>query len=202
MRIISGKYKSRRVYSAYGHDLKDTKGRKDKHPKDIKDELNGFRPTTDRAKETLFNVLNNILDFEDVTCLDLFAGSGSLGFEALSRGAASCEFVESYSKQAGMIKQTAEELGCAEQIKIHNEDAMRFLKLREGEGFDLVFADPPYAYENYTELVNEVMRLKFGIFALEHAAGEEPNLMYNTNDYDITEKVIGAVAFKIFVSKV
>lgn len=187
MRIISGKYKSRRIDTSVSE--KDN----------IKGNISGFRPTTDRAKETLFNVLNNILDFEDVTCLDLFAGSGSLGFEALSRGAGMCDFVESSSIQTAMIKKNAEGLGCKPQINVHDDEVLRFLKLKAGSGYDLIFADPPYAYEYYNELIAEIMQLKFGIFVLEHEPGA--NLIYNAADYDITEKTIGAVGFTIFISK-
>lgn len=188
MRIISGKYKSRRVYTSSPAKENCVKGN-----------ISGFRPTTDRAKETLFNVLNNILDFEDITCLDLFAGSGSLGFEALSRGAVKCDFVETTAKQTAMIKKTAAELDCGGQIEIFSEDVLRFLKLNTGRVYDLVFADPPYAYENYSELITEAMYLKPGIFVLEY--GSDFDFVYNTEDYDLIDKKIGAVSFKIFVSK-
>ncbi len=188
MRIISGKYKSRRVYTSSPAKENCVKGN-----------ISSFRPTTDRAKETLFNVLNNILDFEDITCLDLFAGSGALGFEALSRGARSCDFVETASKQLAMIKKTSAELGCDTQIEIFSEDVIRFLKLHTGAQYDLVFADPPFAYEHYNELITEAMHLNFGIFVLEY--GTDFDFMYNTSDYDLIDKKIGAVSFKIFVSK-
>lgn len=120
MRIISGKYKSRKVYSLpYDENC-------------VRSGYSGFRPTTDRARETLFNILNNIIDFEDTICADLFAGTGSLGFEAISRGGAKCDFVETSGKQAAMIARTAEELGCADKIKIHTDDALKFLLLNQG----------------------------------------------------------------------
>jgi len=188
LRIIAGKYKSRRIHSY-------------SPPKEhcIKGNISGFRPTTDRAKETLFNVLNNLIDFEGVSCLDLFAGSGSLGFEALSREAERCDFVESSIKQTKIITRTAAELGCEKNINIHNTDVLRFLNQAEGESYDLIFADPPYAYENYNELINGVLNLKFSIFVLEY--GNEEGFMYNINDYEITDKSVGATKFKIFVSK-
>lgn len=188
MRIISGKYKSRRV---------NTSSPSKEHC--VKGNISGFRPTTDRAKETLFNVLNNILDFEDISCLDLFAGSGAIGFEALSRGAAKCDFVESAGKQAAVIRKTAEELGCESQVRIHSEDALRFLKLYTGSGYDLIFADPPYAYENYSELVDDVMQIPFSIFVLEY--GTEIEFKYDETKYDLTDKKVGVIGFKIFVSK-
>jgi 16S rRNA (guanine966-N2)-methyltransferase len=188
VRIISGKYKSRRVYTSSPAKENCVKGN-----------ISGFRPTTDRAKETLFNTLNNILDFEDIVCLDLFAGSGSLGFESLSRGAVKCDFVETSSKQIAMINKTAAELGCEEQIRVYASDVMKFLKITAAGKYDLVFADPPFTYENYGELVEEVMHLKFGIFVLEY--GTEFNFMYNTSEYDLIDKKVGAVSFKIFVNK-
>lgn len=187
MRIIAGKYKSRRIYTPPAME-NCTKG-----------QLSGFRPTTDRARESLFNVLNNIIDFDDTVCLDLFAGSGALGFEALSRGAALCNFVETSRKQIEMMKKTAEELGCTENIEIHAEEVIKFLKLNTGAFYDLVFADPPYQFEDYNELVSEVMNLKFSVFALEH--GAVCDVMYNAGEYDVVEKKIGAVSFKIFVNK-
>lgn len=131
-------------------------------------------------------------------CLDLFAGSGSLGFEAISRGAEACDFVENSAKQIAMINRTAEELGC-EQFTIYNEDVIRFLKLNTGAQYDLIFADPPYAYEFYNELINEVMQMKFSIFALEY--GSHNVFMYDTTLYDVIDKNAGKINFKIFVNK-
>lgn len=187
MRIISGKYKSRKIYTS-------------SPPKEdcVKGNISGFRPTTDRAKETLFNVLNNLADFTGMLCLDLFAGSGALGFEAVSRGAESCDFVENSPKQIECINRTAEELGF-EQYTVYNEDVIRFLKLNTGAQYDIIFADPPYAYEHYDELVNEVMQMRFSVFVLEH--GMHCKFMYNVSDYDVIDKIIGAVSFKIFINK-
>lgn len=189
MRIISGKYRSRRLNTPLpgaGNCLKDN--------------LSGFRPTTDRARETLFNVLNNLIDFESVSCLDLFAGTGALGFEAISRGAASCDFVESSSKCALNIEKSAKELGCTEKIKIFKEDAIRFLSESEGRFYDLIFTDPPYDYENYNEIITGVSNLKFSIFVLEYGA-KGGGFMYEMKGYDIIDKKIGVTNFKIFVTK-
>lgn len=193
MRIIAGKYKSRRIYS-----LPHSKSLSSKKRLSKKDAA-WLRPTTDRAKETLFNVLNNIIDFDSVTCLDLFAGSGALGFEAISRGAKECNFVEVSSKQDLLIKQTAAGLGCGENITIYREDALKFLMLNEGVSYDLIFADPPYDYEHYDELVAHVLMLKFSIFVLEY--GLSSDFMYNLNEYDVIDKKIGVTNFKIFVTK-
>jgi len=194
LRIIAGKYRSRKVYTL-PHEHALSKGRSSKQ----KSSSEGFRPTTDRAKETLFNILNNIIDFDSVTCLDLFAGSGSLGFEAMSRGAKECDFVENSQKQAELIKQTSLELGCSENITMYREDALKFLLQADGTSYDIIFADPPYDYEHYDLLVKSVLNLKFSIFVLEY--GDSGSFMYNANEYDVIEKKVGAANFKIFVTK-
>jgi 16S rRNA (guanine966-N2)-methyltransferase len=189
MRIIGGKFRSRRVNSV-------------KEPNNcVKENLSGYRPTTDRARETLFNVLNNLIDFEATRCLDLFSGSGAIGFEFISRGAASCDFVENAHKQINNIRKTAEELGCGDQVNIIDENVLGFLK-RTGAGagfYDIIFADPPYSYEFYNEVMQGVLNMSFGIFVLEHA-GERAG-MFNVNDFDIIEKKIGMTHFTILNKK-
>lgn len=188
LRIISGKYKSRKVYSPPGSEKNC-----------ISKNYSGFRPTTDRARETLFSVLNNIIDFEKIACLDLFAGTGALGFEAVSRGAASADFVEASQKQTAMIIKTARELGCGDNIKIYNEDTLKFIEFNKGAQYDLIFADPPYAYEHYDSLINAVNELEFSVFVLEH--GAESSFTCSLDGYELVDKKVGAVNFKIFVSK-
>ena len=162
-------------------------------------EKGGFRPTTDRAKETLFNVLNNLIDFDGISCLDLFAGSGSIGFEALSRGAAHCDFVDISAKYMKLIERTAKELKVDEQIRLFCYDAMGFLDENKAASYDLIFADPPYQYSDYDLLMNKVFYISFGIFVLEHSSGTE--LLYDSNRFDIISKTVGAANFRIFSSK-
>ncbi len=100
----------------------------------------GLRPTPDRVRETLFNWLS--LDLQGARCLDLFAGSGALGLEALSRGAASCDFVESSRTASRRLRENLEALHDAKGA-VHNQDALAFLQSRS-ERFDLVFMDPPF----------------------------------------------------------
>jgi 16S rRNA (guanine(966)-N(2))-methyltransferase RsmD len=192
VRIIAGKYKSRKIYTPPAKEravkLYGAKG------------LIGFRPTTDRARETLFNTLNNIIDFDDISCLDLFAGTGSLGFETLSRGAHHAEFVESSARQIALIKKTGQDLGCEDSITTFKEDSLLFLRRNIGAEYDLVFADPPYHFESYNELVADVLKLKFSIFVLEHGSHNE-SYMYDIKEFDMISKKAGAVNFKIFVSK-
>ncbi len=187
MRIIGGKFRSRRVYSPV-------------EPKNcMKSSFSGYRPTTDRARETLFNVLNNIIDFEATECLDLFAGSGAIGFELLSRGAESCDFVENAAKQLYNIRKTADELGCTENITIYEENVLGFLKRPGKKFYDIIFADPPYDYEFYNELMKEILNTSFTIFVLEHA-GESAG-MFNLNDFDVIRKNVGLTNFTILVKK-
>ena len=120
MRIIAGKWRGRPIEAPPGV---------------------GTRPTADRVRETLFSMLASRLgDFEGLRVADLFAGSGALGFEALSRGAASATFVENNSKAAAVIRRNAEKLGV-----LANVLGGSALALPQSDPFDLVFADPPYA---------------------------------------------------------
>jgi 16S rRNA (guanine966-N2)-methyltransferase len=107
----------------------------------------GVRPTMDRVKAAIFSMAGDRVIGARV--LDLFAGSGGLGIEALSRGAASAEFVERDREAAAVIRENLERAKCSGAV--HCEDVFRFLKRRAADGagarFDLVFADPPYASE-------------------------------------------------------
>jgi 16S rRNA (guanine(966)-N(2))-methyltransferase RsmD len=188
LRIIAGKYKSRRVYSSPA-DFKSS----------VKKNTGGYRPTSDRAKESLFNVLNNIIDFDRISCLDLFAGSGSLGFEALSRGAASCDFVEISDKQIKLIEKTAKELKVEQHIRLYCNNAISFLGQNRSFSYDLIFADPPYQFTKYEVLLSKVFDINFGIFVLEHPADCE--LLYDTNRFDVISRTVGTTGFKIFSSK-
>jgi 16S rRNA (guanine966-N2)-methyltransferase len=120
MRIISGKWRGRALEAPPGL---------------------ATRPTADRVRETLFSMLvSRVGNFEDLRVADLFAGSGALGFEALSRGAAHATFVENDSKAAATIRGNAAKLGADVQVF-----ASSALALPRSAPFDLIFADPPYA---------------------------------------------------------
>ena len=116
-------------------------------------DLEGLRPTTDRARETLFNWIGNKVIGASV--LDLFAGSGALGLEAYSRGAARVTLVEKDSSNAALLKSTVKTLPAqpdsgfssgSEAVSVHTGDALAFLQnLPQGQGFDLIFLDPPFA---------------------------------------------------------
>ena len=101
------------------------------------------RPTTDFAKENIFNVINGYIDWEDTTALDLFSGTGSISLELLSRGCKQVVSVEKDRDHARFISQCMEKIGAEEHILIKG-DVFRFLKSCH-QKFDLIFADPPYA---------------------------------------------------------
>lgn len=106
------------------------------------------RPTSDRVREAMFNILTHGLDgfaLDDARVLDLFAGTGALGFEALSRGAQSCTFIDDNPAARGLIRRNAENLDVMGRCNIFRRDAARLGKAGSAGSCDLVFADPPYA---------------------------------------------------------
>jgi len=112
------------------------------------------RPTADRVREALFSMLASRLgSFEELRVADLFAGSGALGFEALSRGATHATFVETDAKAAAAIRSNAEKLGLADATRVVAGSALR---LPRSDPFDLVFADPPYAAGSGSSVVKAV----------------------------------------------
>lgn len=135
------------------------------------------RPTTDFAKENLFNVLQNLYDLEQVEVLDLFSGTGSISYEFASRGAERVVSVEMNPVHQRFIAATAQELGFG-QIQSIKTNVLVYLKSMAGtESFDLVFADPPYdmpGVERLPELVFEGGFVREGgIFVLEHSAQKD-----------------------------
>lgn len=100
------------------------------------------RPTTDRSKEALFNILNNQMDFEGINALDLFSGTGNISIELVSRGATSVTSVESSFKCCSFIKEIARKHQL-DAITVLKEDALKFIK-RNRLSFDFIFADPPF----------------------------------------------------------
>lgn len=108
---------------------------------------NDIRPTTDRVREAMFNILAHSIDgfsFSDARVLDVFAGTGALGLEALSRGANFVQFIEQHAAARGLIRTNAETLGETGRIKIWRRDATRLGKLESIPPFNLAFLDPPY----------------------------------------------------------
>ena len=133
MRIIAGAWRGRQLEAPPG---------------------SGTRPTADRARETLFSMLASRLGtFEDLRIADLFAGSGALGLEALSRGAASATFVENDAEALAAIKRNAAKLGAADRVRVLGGSA---LTLPRSAPFDLIYADPPYAQGSGSAAVQSV----------------------------------------------
>lgn len=129
------------------------------------------RPTTDRAKEGLFNILQNRFDLDQLKVLDLFAGSGSISFEFCSQGNPQVTALERDRKLSSFIIRTAMELGM-DRLNVENDDALRFLDHCPAS-YDLIFADPPYAEETlYHEVLDRIERRKLlkkgGVLILEH----------------------------------
>lgn len=126
MRIVGGKFKGRNIAAPAG---------------------SGTRPTSDRVRESVFNILaHGIAEFEleGARVLDLFAGTGALGLEAISRGARFCQSVDDSPEARGLIRQNADSLGLIGLFKIWRRDATDLGPCAPQPGFDLVFADPPY----------------------------------------------------------
>lgn len=170
MRVISGKYKGKKLK---GFDI------------------DGTRPTMDRVKESLFAFLQN--DVVDSKCLDLFAGSGALGIEALSMGALSCDFIDNNSL---VIKILSENLDGIAQSNIIYTDYKKFIKTTDNK-YDIIFLDPPY----HSNLLNKAIKyiaendiLEVGGLLVCEYETEEPKCDYEL----IKEKKYGTKMIKIY----
>ncbi len=125
-------------------------------------DLPGLRPTTDRVRETLFNWLKN--DIPGAHCLDLFAGSGALGFEAASRGAASVTMLELQNNAMQILKSNKQLLGAdtgdshnrANNIELIQQDALNWLSAYQGQSFDVVFLDPPFDSDYLAKAIQQL----------------------------------------------
>jgi len=157
------------------------------------------RPTTDIAKEGLFNILQNNLDFEELKTLDLFGGTGSISYELASRGVNDLTIVEKDKQMFSFIKKTAETLKLG-NFKIIKSDVFRFIEQCR-ETFDLIFAGPPYALQTIDalpELIFEKQLLnKNGWFILEHT----PKNNYESFPYFYSARNYGTTVFSIFVNE-
>lgn len=141
------------------------------------------RPTTDFAKEALFNLVNNHYQIDLISVLDLFSGTGNISYEFASRGAENITSVDNNANCVRYINQTAQALGFT-QIQAHRADALKFVE-RAYRTWDLVFADPPYDFPDHAALVDLVFERKIlaeeGMFILEHSRDtkleEHPNFV-------------------------
>lgn len=176
MRIIRGKYGRRRF----------------EVPKNIT-----ARPTTDFARENLFNVLENIEDFEGKTALDLFAGTGAISFEFLSRGCSDVTSVEMAPVQASFIRSVKDKLG-DENLRVIKGDVFKFISTCNRQ-FDFIFADPPYdhpRFEEVPELILSSSMVKSGtIVIIEHSKTRNFSHLPGFSQH----RVYGSVNFSIFI---
>lgn len=155
------------------------------------------RPTTDIAKEGLFNILQNNLDFEELKTLDLFGGTGSISYELASRGVTDLTIVEKDVAMYEFIKKTAHELKI-ENLKVVKADVFRFID-NCADKFGLIFAGPPYALTSIDDLPRLIFEKqllnKGGWFVLEHT----PRNDYKRFPYYKTERNYGTTVFSIFI---
>ncbi|MFI5149197.1 MAG: 16S rRNA (guanine(966)-N(2))-methyltransferase RsmD [Bacteroidia bacterium] len=168
------------------------RGRKASAPKSLP-----VRPTTDFAKESLFNILANHLDFEGIKALDLFSGTGNISLELASRGAASVVAVDNNPKCCSFTKDTALEWGLQDIIRTVKSNAFAFLKGMGGQ-YDLIFADPPYDMSNTADVPALVFEHKLlapdGILVVEH--GKETDL--SLVPHFVSKRTYGNVNFSLF----
>lgn len=175
MRIISGKYK----------------GRKLNPPKNLP-----VRPTTDFAKEGLFNVLRSRFNVDSSKVLDLFCGTGNMSFEFISRGAELVCSVDQNRACINYVKKQAADLGI-ETIQTYQSEVLKYLK-REDRSFDLIFADPPYSYQEGVQLVDLSFEKELikpnSYFILEHGKDQE----FKDHQHYQFDKRFGNVNFTFF----
>lgn len=175
LRIISGKYKGRTLHPSGNLPV---------------------RPTTDFAKTGLFNILENRRSIETLDCLDLFAGTGSISFELVSRGAIHVTSVEQNKKCIRFIELTNERLNTSSLTPIQS-DVIRFLKRTSGQ-YGLIFADPPYHLKIGDEIhhliIERGLLQEEGLFILEHSSRDS---FHHLSHFESVRKY-GQVAFSFF----
>jgi 16S rRNA (guanine966-N2)-methyltransferase len=157
------------------------------------------RPTTDIAKEGLFNIIQSNRDLDGLKTLDLFGGTGAISFELASRGAVDLTIVEKDPQMIAFIRKTAETLGLT-QLKVVPSDVFRFLK-STSETYDFIFAGPPYALETIDQIPdfisNQHLLKEKGWFVLEHT----PRNRYAGHPLFVSERNYGTTIFSIFINK-
>ena len=175
MRIITGLYKGRHF------DV----------PRSFK-----ARPTTDFAKENIFNVMNGYIDFEDAMALDLFSGTGSISLELVSRGCKEVVSVEADRDHANFIRECVKKLGVDNDMIIRG-DVFRFLKTCR-QKFDFIFADPPYALKELPTIPDIIFSKELlnegGYFVFEHGKDHQ----FTDHPRFVEHRSYGSVNFSIF----
>lgn len=179
MRIVGGELKGRSIMPPAGYQA---------------------RPTTDFAKEGLFNTLTNEIDFEDISVLDLFSGTGSISYEFASRGCNDIISVEMNPANAGFIKKTVSALKLNGRVQVVHHNVFDFLDICTKK-FDVIFADPPYAIEGLDTIPDKIFSRKIindgGLLILEHPAAYD----FTEHEFFIKEKKYGNVHFSYFRRK-
>lgn len=136
------------------------------------------RPTTDYARESLFNILSNTMDLESSKVLDLFGGTGGHSFECISRGCRDVTYVDNHPGCAQFVSSTAETLGVTTFFTVRKMDVFKFLDQNQ-EGFDFIFADPPFNHPKLSKIPDLIMQgnhlVEGGLFVLEHDASNQFN---------------------------
>lgn len=175
MRIISGSHRGRQIFP---------------------DKNFSARPTTDFAKENLFNILTNYIDFEEIRVLDLFSGTGSISYEFTSRGAQEIISVEANYKHYAFILKTAKELGF-KNMKIYKTDVFIACKKLKGQKFDIIFADPPYNLDKIQEIPATIFDNDLlgenGIAIIEHPE----RIQFSTHPRFSEHRQYGSVNFSL-----
>ncbi len=166
------------------------------------DDADGLRPTTDRIRETVFNWLQPYI--HQSHCLDAFAGSGVLGFEALSRGASDLVFIEQNIQTVKNLKENIDILK-ADNVNVVQQDALRWLSsAKRDQAFDLVFLDPPFHGELLTKAATLLEQsgclAKDAIIYVEHNIAEDITLPENW--FCLKQKKAGQVAYELFENQV
>ncbi|MEN8194689.1 MAG: 16S rRNA (guanine(966)-N(2))-methyltransferase RsmD [Bacteroidota bacterium] len=156
MRIISGKFKGRII----------------KFPKSKL-----VRPTTDKNKEAIFNILNNQIDFDGIKACDIYAGSGSLGLETLSRGADKVHFIEKNFHVQKMLKENIASLNSDDNCKVLKMSALKFSSMEDHDQYDLIILDPPFFQDDIHQVVKNLLVNNFlkknGILLVERSIQTE-----------------------------
>lgn len=175
IRIISGKHKGRKIAA----------------PKKLP-----VRPTTDRAKESLFNILNNHFYFDEIKVLDLCAGTGNITYELGSRGCTDITAVDLDGACVRFIEQTVETLAL-EGIQVFRSDIYQFVD-QDFRSYDLIFADPPFDYEEYGPFIDKIFEKNLlneeGMLIVEHRTNNSLDGIKNLVD----ERKYGNVTFSFF----
>jgi len=177
MRIIAGEFRSRTLIAPKG---------------------DATRPTTGRARESLFNVLNNLIHFDHIRVLDLYAGSGAFSFEALSRGAKHATLVERNRHAIIAIDANAKSLQVKDLVSVFHSDVLAFLR-KQSKQFDLIFADAPYDDVSSRELLPTMLlerAAREGLCIIEHRSSDK--IVLSKDAKLLKELNAGEASFTIF----